>query len=128
MLEQPEQELAKSGRAQSVSEVRMDPRHPLPNRDLDTGNFVQPGGYPLTDETYEHLLHTLTAQPNLTIPQGIKEDIVAYYADPGAPITTKKNPQRWAQVEKDLVTLKSMPTSPLPEIYPTYETETGGKE
>ena len=128
MSEQPEQELAKSGRAQSVSEVRMDPRHPLPNRDLDTGNFVQPGGYPLTDETYEHLLHTLTAQPNLTIPQGIKEDIVAYYADPGAPITTKKNPQRWAQVEKDLVTLKSMPTSPLPEIYPTYETETGGKE
>jgi len=36
---------------------RRDPNHPLPNRDLDTGKVVQPGGYPLTDSTYADLLH-----------------------------------------------------------------------
>ena len=110
-----------------MSEVRTDPLHPLANRDLDTGDVVQPGGYPLTDETYASLLHTLTAQPNMAIPPGIKEDIEAYYAIPEAPITTKRNSQRWAQVQKDLVTLRSMPTNPVPEIYPTYEAEIGGK-
>lgn len=125
LQEQPSHELAKSEHAQSVSELRLDPRHPLPNRDLDTGNMVQPGGYSLTDNTYADLLHTLAAQPNMSIPAGIKEDIEAYYANPDAPIATKKDPQRWAQVQKDLVTLKGMPTNPLPEIFPTYETNGG---
>jgi len=40
-----------------------DPQHPLPNRDLDTGKVVQPGGYPLTDDTYADLLHKLTRTP-----------------------------------------------------------------
>ena len=120
-VEQPSSELAKSGRAQAVSEVRMDPGHPLPNRDLDTGNVVQPGGYALTDETYANLLHMLASQTNLTIPPGIKEDIQAYFANPEASISIKKDPERWSQVQKDLVTLRSMPTSPVPEILPTYE-------
>jgi hypothetical protein len=98
-----------------------DPHHPLPNRDLDTGRLVQPGGYSLTDSTYAHLLHLLTRQPADPIPQGIKEDILAYYADPESPITTKKDVQQWAQVQADLATLQTMPTSPWPEPYPTYE-------
>lgn len=122
--EQPSKELAESRRAHAVSETHTDPRHPLPNRDLDTGNEVQPGGYPLTDETYASLLHALASQPNLTIPPGIKEDIQAYFADANAPITLKKHAQRWAQVQKDLVILKSMPTSPIPEAVPTYEAGT----
>jgi hypothetical protein len=126
--EQPSHELAKSGRAESVSELRMDPRHPIPNRDLDTGNVVQPGGYPLTDKTYADLLHTLASQPNLSIPVGIKEEIQAYYANPDAPIATRKDPQRWAQVQKDLLTLTSMRTNPLPETFPTYETGTDGSK
>jgi hypothetical protein len=122
--EQPSNELAQSRRANAVSETRMDPRHPLPNRDLDTGNEVEPGGYPLTDETYVSLLHALASQPNLTIPPGIKQDIQTYFAHADAPITIKKHPQRWAQVQKDLVTLSSMPTSPVPEAVPTYESGT----
>lgn len=116
----PSQELAKSPRAQAVSQTRDDPRHPLPNRDLDTGNVVQPGGYPLTDETYASLLHTLASQPKVPIPAGIKEDIQAYYSNLDAPITTKKDPDRWKKVLADLETLKGMPTSPYPEPYPTY--------
>jgi hypothetical protein len=97
-----------------------DPLHPLPNRDLDTGLVVVPGGYSLTDSTYADLLHRLTRQPTRPIPPGIKQDILAYYADPNAPITTKKNPAQWAQVQADLATLAAMPTSTEPEPYPTY--------
>ncbi len=97
-----------------------DPRHPLPNRDLDTGRVVQPGGYSLTDSTYAHLLHLLTRQPALPIPPGIKDDIQAYYANLEMPFTTKKDPGDWAQVQADLITLAGMPTSAEPTPYPTY--------
>jgi hypothetical protein len=97
-----------------------DPLHPLPNLDLDTGRVVTPGGYSLTDATYARLLHLLTRQPNLPIPPGIKRDIQAYYANPDAPIITRKDPQKWAQVQADLATLAPMPTSPEPPPYQTY--------
>ena len=97
-----------------------DPRHPLPNRDLDTGHVVQPAGYSLTDDTYARLLHLLTRQPTLPIPPGIKEDIQIYYADLSLPFATKKDPAQWAQLQADLVTLAGMPTTEMPEPYPTY--------
>ena len=97
-----------------------DPQHPLPNRDLDTGYVVQPGGYSLTDSTYADLLHRLTRKPDQPIPPGIKEDIEIYYANPAAPITTKNDSATWAQVQADLATLAGMPTSTAPEPYPTY--------
>jgi hypothetical protein len=109
--------------SQDVPRQSADPRHPLPNRDLDTGRVVQPGGYSLTDSTYADLLHRLTRQPDQPIPPGIKEDIEAYYANPDAPITTKKQPGLWAQVQADLATLHSMPTSAEPTPYPTYADE-----
>jgi hypothetical protein len=106
--------------SQDVPRQSRDPQHPLPNRDLDTGRVVQPGGYSLTDSTYADLLHRLTRLPDQPIPPGIKKDIQAYYANPDSPITTKKDPGQWAEVQADLVTLSSMPTSIEPNPYPTY--------
>jgi len=97
-----------------------DRRHPLKNRDLDTGNVVKPGGYPLTDSTYAQLLHFLASKPNQAVPPGIKEDIQVYYSNLDLPISTKKNPELWKQVLADLATLKTMSTSPEPRPYPTY--------
>jgi hypothetical protein len=105
-----------------------DPKHPLPNRDLDTGKVVQPGGYPLTDSTFAHLLHMLTGEPTTPIPPGIKEEIQAYYANLDLPITTKEDPQAWAQVLADLETLKTMPTSTAPDPFPTYGDDGAGGE
>ncbi len=99
----------------------LDPRHPLPNRDLDTGQVVKPGGYSLTDKTYANLLHRLTRDPRLPIPPGIKSDVEAYYSDPNAPIVTKRNQGEWERVQADLKTLAAMPTSSEPEPYPTYD-------
>jgi hypothetical protein len=91
-----------------------EPAHTLPNRDLDTGADVRPGAYRLTDDTYAKLLDKLVADPHHTVPPGLKADIVNYYADPHAPIYTKKNPQKWAQVQTNLQTLRSMPVSVQP--------------
>ncbi len=97
-----------------------DAGHPLVNRDLDTGSPVKPGGYRLTDNTYAKLLQRLTGDPKQLIPPGIKEDIQAYYADPTAPIITKKDPSKWAKVQDELKTLATMSTSTAPAPYPTY--------
>jgi hypothetical protein len=106
--------------APSPAEAR-DLRHPLPNRDLDTGYPVRPAGYSLTDSTYATLLHRIALAPSHPIPPGIKRDILAYYADPGLPFATKKDPGRWAMVLADLQTLQTIPTSTEPDPYPTYD-------
>ncbi len=95
-------------------------QHPLPNRDLDTGQVVKPGGYSLTDSTYAELLHRLASQPNRPIPPGIKSDVEAYYADPNAPITTKKDHDKWEKVQADLKTLErclQAPRQSLPHLW-----------
>jgi hypothetical protein len=80
----------------------------LEDRDLDTGERVVPGGYPLTDRTYAQLLARITQAPTEPIPRGLKQDILAYYADPAAPISTRKKPKEWAAVQKQLQVLSGM--------------------
>ena len=82
----------------------------LTDRDLDTGQKVVPGGYPLTDKTYAQLLARITKVPSEPIPVGLKQDIIAYYADPAAPISTKKEPKEWAAVQEQLQVLSGMKT------------------
>ncbi len=106
----------------------LDPKQPLPNRDLDTGAVVKPGGYPLTDTTYAELLRRLTSTPTQAIPPGIKSDVEAYYSDPNAPIETKQHPDEWKKVQEELKILETMPTSTEPAPYPTYgEVNQAGK-
>jgi len=99
--------------------------HPLPNRDLDTGRVVQPGGYPLTDSTYAALLHRITRQPSQAIPPGIKRDIEAYYTNPQYTPGTAKDPAKWARVQADLKILTAMPTSNEPTPFPLYDDNAG---
>jgi hypothetical protein len=80
----------------------------LPDLDLDTGEKVRPGGYRLTDQTYATLLEKITRQPCKQVPAGLKQDIVNYYADPHAPISTKENSEEWARLQKQLIVLKEM--------------------
>jgi hypothetical protein len=84
--------------------------HYISNRDLDTGMVVKPGDYPLTDKTYAKLLIRITSNPENVVPTQLKHDLIAYYADPQAPIITKKDPQQWAQVQASLKTLATMKT------------------
>jgi hypothetical protein len=84
----------------------------LPNRDLDTGDGVRPGAYRLTDETYAKLLDTITQSTSKALPAGLKQAILDYYADPQAPISTKKDPKNWARVQKELAVLRTVTVSP----------------
>ncbi len=102
-----------------------DPEHLLPNRDLDTGHVVQPGGYPLTDSTYAMLLHKITRDAAQAIPPGIKEDIAAYYSNPQFMPGTAKNPAKWTRVQADLKILAAMKTSTEPTPFPTYDDDAG---
>jgi len=117
-----EYRLAPSGSVAVPTDVfgRLDPKQPMPNRDLDTGQVVRPGGYRLTDETYAALLHRLTRDPNQPIPPGIKSDLQAYYSDANAPISTKRHHRAWSKVQADLKTLAAMPTRAAAKPYPTY--------
>jgi hypothetical protein len=79
----------------------------LANRDLDTGSKVRPGAYKLTDRAYASLLHKVTARPGLPIPSALRENILAYYADPEAPISTKRNRKAWNKVLAQLKVLEN---------------------
>jgi hypothetical protein len=96
---------------------RMD--HYISNRDLDTGMVVKPGDYPLADKTYAQLLTMITRNPNNVVPFQLKHDLIGYYADPQSPIITKKDPEKWAQVQANLKTLSTMKTigelDPIPD-------------
>lgn len=115
------------GSSQSVSRGSLgslDSRHPLSNRDLDTGRPVQPAGYPLTDQTYAGLLHRLAGHPGEPIPPGVQADILSYYSNLDLPFSTRREPQQWAAVQADLATIRQMRTSTEPPPFATY----GGDE
>ena len=79
----------------------------LANRDLDTGARARPGTYELADRTYAQLLHKLMEKPGRPVPRGLRDDILAYYADPTAPIGAKRHRKAWSRVIAELAELKS---------------------
>jgi Zinc dependent phospholipase C len=79
----------------------------LPNDNLDVGTFTAAGKYKLTDTAYSQLLHKLQGH-YIEMPQELRSDILAFYHDPGVPISTKTNDQDWARVLKELDGLQSV--------------------
>jgi Zinc dependent phospholipase C len=80
----------------------------LPNDNLDTGGIMEPADYKLADETYAKLLDRTSGKP---ISDGLRRDVLAYYADPEKGFATKKNPEAWQKVLSELDRLKAMPTA-----------------
>jgi hypothetical protein len=91
----------------------------LTNTDFDTGRDTRAGEYPLTDETYAHLLDQLARHNFDKIPPELKGNILAFYSDPAAPIATKKNPADWAKTQDELTKLRAMPETPATVDKPT---------
>jgi hypothetical protein len=96
----------------------------LANLDLDTGEISKPGTYPLTDKTYARLLDRLTSRPERTIPPRLKRNVIAYYSDPDAPITTKKDKKAWNRVTAELQQLNEMKVG-APEMISADQAESG---
>jgi len=93
----------------------------LTNTDFDTGKVTHAGEYDLSDKTYSKLLDGL-AQHNFehTTPD-LRDNILAFYVDPNAPVATKtktkKKPKDWEKTQDELQRLRalSVPAKPSAE-------------
>jgi hypothetical protein len=83
----------------------------LTNTDFDTGHDTRAGEYGLTDKTYARLLDQLAGHNFDKITPDLRANILAFYADPGAPIATKKKPADWQKTEGEVEKLRALPES-----------------
>ena len=85
----------------------------LPNDNLDTGATTLAADYRLADDSYAELLGRLNGK---SISSAIRQDILSYYADLEKQYATKRSPERWQELLKDLNALKSMPVTDAPTM------------
>lgn len=84
----------------------------LENENFDVGVITRPGEYKLQDATYAYWLDELAESKFAELRPAVAEDILAYYGNLSAPITTKKNRKEWQRVLTELDELRAaMPTS-----------------
>jgi hypothetical protein len=90
------------------------PHFTLPDTDCDTGHPTRPGEYRLADRSYSKLLLRLSDRNFQQISPELRHNLLAFYADPHAPIEVKKDKKKWKEVTAALEKLKATP-APGPE-------------
>jgi hypothetical protein len=88
-----------------LSELQAD-RLKLPNENFDVGEVTAAGGYRLGDHAYAQLLDKLDGHYG-DMPPELRVDILAFYGDLSAPVSTKSDSVEWAKVIKELDQLKA---------------------
>jgi hypothetical protein len=78
----------------------------LVNTDFDTGRETRAGEYSLADKTYARLLDDLAKHNFDQASSELRQNILSFYADPNAPIATKKNAKAWKVTQEELDKLK----------------------
>jgi Zinc dependent phospholipase C len=86
----------------------------LANTDFDTGRMTHAGEYVLTDKSYGRLLDQLAHNDFVQVTPALRENILAFYGDPSAPIATKRNVGAWQKTQDEVQRLKTLnlPSSP----------------
>src|SRR6266851_3223862 len=79
----------------------------LSNENCDTGEPTEAGQYKLTDAAYAKLLDKLADHYGDTSPE-LRADILSFYHNLNAPISTKTNEKEWARLLKELDELKGV--------------------
>jgi hypothetical protein len=79
----------------------------LANANLDVGTLTAPGTYKLADSAYSRLLDKLKGHYT-EMPPELRSDILTFYSDLGAPISTKTDANEWARVLKELGQLQAI--------------------
>ena len=82
--------------------------------DFDTGRETAPAEYSLADQTYARLLNDLKKQNFLDLTPQLRDNILAFYSHPDAPLRTKDDEKIWEQTENDLQDLKNWKESQSP--------------
>ena len=88
----------------------------LANTDFDTGRMTHAGEYVLTDNAYAHLLDQLAKHNFDQVTPELRENILAFYRDPSAPVATKRNTAAWEKTQDEVERLKVFVPSPTPAI------------
>jgi len=78
----------------------------IADMDFDTGRETRAGEYTLADKIYAHLLDDLAKQDFDQASPELRRNILSFYADPKAPIATKKNAKAWRTAQEGLDKLK----------------------
>jgi hypothetical protein len=93
----------------------------LPDTDFDTGRETRAGEYALTDKAYARLLDQLAGHNFDKVSPELRDNILAFYADPNAPIATKKKPDDWKKTQDELEKLRALPAAPVEARKPASE-------
>lgn len=79
----------------------------LPNDNFDVGEATGPGKYGLNDDAHAKLLDKLADQKFAGMSYELRDELLHFYSEPDAPYATKRDPKAWANVQLELVQLKS---------------------
>ena len=79
----------------------------LPNTDFDTGHLTHAGEYKLTDKAYARLLDQLAQDGFKQVTPELRENILAFYGDPSAPVATSQDSSAWKKTQDELNQLKA---------------------
>src|SRR6185436_13808382 len=81
----------------------------LVNKNFDLGRPTRAGEYGMADEAYARLVEKLASHEFSNLTPELKQNILAFYSDPHAPIATKKDPDDWRKTTLALEKLKAAP-------------------
>lgn len=84
----------------------------LANTDFDTGHDTHAGEYALTDKAYAHLLDQLAGRNFDKMTPELRNNLLAFYSDPGAPNATRKKPKSWEKTQEEVEKLRALPEPP----------------
>lgn len=83
----------------------------LDDKNFDTGHETAPGSYALADQTYARLVAQLAGNQFKELSPQLRDNIIAYYSHPDAPVATKQHPKKWKKLESELEQLKGAPVA-----------------
>ncbi len=79
----------------------------LTDTDFDTGRPTSEGEYSLADKTYAHLLDQLAQHNFDQVTPDLRQNILAFYSNPTAPPTIKRNPAAWQKTQEEIERLRA---------------------
>jgi len=80
----------------------------LVNLNFDTGRPTGPGEYWLADDTYAKLARTLAGNRFASATPEIAKNVLAFFGNPNAPISTRRHKKEWRETERALSELKAL--------------------
>jgi hypothetical protein len=94
----------------------------LNDMDFDTGKPTHAGEYAMADNAYGHLLNQLADDNFSQVTPELQKNLLAFYADPNAPLSTKKNAAAWEKTRQEVEKLKAVtPSRAVAEGNPEFD-------